>query len=93
MFIRQPTAVLPLIMSGVALVVVFWHLAIYGVAREADEGAAAHLFQFLMVAQVPIIIFFLCKWFPKGPRIALSTFALQVGAALIAMAPVFYFNL
>ena len=80
-------------MSGVALVVVLGHLAIYGVAREADEGAAAHLFQLLMVTQVPIIIFFLCKWFPKGPRSALSTFALQVGAALIALAPVFYFNL
>ena len=93
MFIRQPTAVLPLIMSSVALVVVLGHLAIYGVAREADEGAAAHLFQLLMGAQVPIIIFFLYKWIPKGSRIALSTFALQVGAALIAMAPVFYFNL
>ena len=55
MFIRQPTAVLPLIMSGVALVVVLGHLAIYGVAREADERAAAPL-QLLMVAQVPIII-------------------------------------
>jgi hypothetical protein len=38
---------LPVAMSCTALAIVVSHLAIFGVAREADEGTAAHLFQLL----------------------------------------------
>ena len=33
------------------------------------------------------------KWFPKAPKQSLYVLALQAGAALSAMVPVFYFNL
>lgn len=91
--LQKRLAVLPMLMSALALVVVIVHLATYGVAREADEGAAAHLFQLLIVAQAPLIIFFLLKWLPTRPKEALATFGLQVGLVLAAMAPVAYFNL
>ncbi|MGI9024106.1 MAG: hypothetical protein ACR2GP_00700 [Burkholderiaceae bacterium] len=64
-----------------------------GNVREADEGAAAHIFQLLMVAQAPVVAFFAFKWLPRNPRSAAFVIALQVFAALVALAPVFYFGL
>ena len=91
--LKQPSAFLPVAMSLVALAVVFGHIVMFGVAREADEGAAAHLWQLLMAGQVPIVGFFAIKWLPQTPRLALPVLALQVGAALAALAPVFLLNL
>ena len=90
---RKPSAFLPLAMSLTALAVVLGHIVIYGVAREADEGAAAHIWQLLMAGQVPVVAFFAVKWLPRAPRAALAVLALQAGAVLASMAPVFYFNL
>jgi hypothetical protein len=90
---RQLSAFLPLAMSLTALAVVLGHIAIYGVAREADEGAAAHIWQLLMAGQLPVVAFFAVKWLPRAPKPALGVLALQAGAVLASMAPVFYFNL
>jgi hypothetical protein len=65
----------------------------FGVVREADEGAAAHLWQLLMAGQLPIIAFFALKWLPQMPKQALQVMALQIVAALAALAPVYYLNL
>ncbi|MGB7546803.1 MAG: hypothetical protein WBM14_03565 [Terracidiphilus sp.] len=91
--IKQPSAFLPLAMSLAALAVVLGHIAIYGVAREADEGAAAHLWQILMAGQAPIIAFFAIKGLPRAPRETLDVLALQAAAALAAMAPVYLLHL
>ena len=91
--IKQPSAFLPVAMSLAALALVLGHIALFGAAREADEGAAAHIFQLLMVAEVPIIAFFAIKWLPRFPGQALQVLALQTAAGLAALAPVFYFNL
>ena len=80
-------------MSLAALTVVLVHVAIYGVIHEADEGTAAHLFQLLMAAQLPIIAFFAIKWLPRAPKPTLWVLSLQVGAALASMAPVFFLGL
>jgi hypothetical protein len=69
------------------------HVVMFGTAREADEGTAAHLFQLLMVAEVPIVAFFAIKWLPRAPKQALQVLALQAAAGLAALAPVYYFNL
>jgi hypothetical protein len=90
---KRPSAFLPVAMSSAALAIVLGHVALYGAAREADEGAAAHTFQLLMVAQAPIVAFFAIKWLPRAPRQALCLLALQVGAALAALAPVFFLGL
>ena len=79
-------------MSLAALAVVT-HVAIFGAAREADEGTAAHLWQLLMAGQLPIVAFFAIKWLPRTPRQALLVLALQAGAGLAALAPVFFLNL
>jgi hypothetical protein len=91
--LKHPSAFLPLAMSFAALATLVVHLALFGTARETDEGAAAHIWQLLMGAQVPIIAFFAIRWLPQAPRQALPILALQVGAALAAMAPVFLLHL
>ena len=90
---KQPSAFLPAAMSFAALATVLGHVAMFGAAREADEGTAAHIFQLLMIAQVPIVAFFAIKWLPRTPRQTLHILALQAGAALAALAPVFFLNL
>ena len=91
--LKRPTAWLPLLMSLLALATVAIHVARFGVAREADEGAAAHIWQLLMAAQIPIIAFFAIRWLPKDPRPAFVVLAVQGVAMLTAAAPVFLLGL
>jgi hypothetical protein len=91
--IKRPSAFLPIAMSLVAMSIVLGHVAIFGAARETDEGAAAHIFQLLIVAQLPIVAFFAIKWLPQTPKLALPVLALQALAGLAALAPVFFLGL
>ena len=85
---KQPSALVPLVMSFAALALVLGHFALFGIVHEADEGTAAHIFQLLMVGQVPIVAFFAVKWLPRAPRQTLQVLALQVGAGLAAIVSV-----
>ena len=90
---KHPSAFVPVVMSLAALAIVLGHVAIFGAAREADEGTAAHLWQLLMAGQAPVVAFFAIKWLPRTPRQVLAVLALQVGAGLAALAPVFFLDL
>ena len=87
--LKYPSAFLPVAMSIGALATVLAFVALHGTAPQADEGAAAHTWQFLMAAQVPFVLYFTIRWVPTSPRQAVPILALQIGAALIALAPVF----
>ena len=87
--LRHPSAFLPLLMSLGALATIAAFVSLHGTAPQEDEGTAAHLWQILMAAQAPIVLFFAMKWVPRAPREALPIVVLQVAAALAAMAPVF----
>src|SRR5271157_845680 len=91
--IRQPSAFLPVVMSIAALAIVLVHIGIFGAAREADEGITAHLWQILMAGQMPVLAFFALKWLPRAPRQTLYVLALQAGAMLASIAPVFLLKL
>jgi len=80
-------------MSLLALATVAIHVARFGTAREVDEGSAAHIWQLLMAAQLPIILFFAIKWLPKAPRPALGVLVTQGVAILAAAAPVYVLGL
>ena len=90
--LRRASALIPLAMSAAAVATVMGYAAMFGVARQPDEGTAAHIWQLLMAGQLPVIAFFLVKWLPAEPRQALLVLALQVGAALAAMFPVWWFQ-
>jgi hypothetical protein len=46
-----------------------------------------------MAGQVPIMGYFVIKWLPRVLRQTLYVLALQIGAALAAMAPVYFLGL
>ena len=88
--LKKPSALAPIAMSLAGLVLVLVHAARYGIVHEADEGTSAHLFQILMVAQVPVIAFFAIKWLPRTPQQARLVLALQFIAVVAAFASVFF---
>jgi len=97
--VRKPSAFLPVAMSLMALALL-GGAYIYGRAtrqgalvREADEGSIAHLWQLLMAGQLPVLAYFAIKWLPRAPKQTLRVLALQAGAVLAAMAPVYFLNL
>jgi hypothetical protein len=87
--IGQPSALIPLAMSFTALALVLVNAAIFGVVHEADEGTAAHVFQVLMIAQLPIIAYFAIKWLPRQPKQSLRILALQAGVWVATIAAVY----
>jgi hypothetical protein len=90
--IKRPSGLIPVAMSVAALAIVIVYAAMFGVARQEDEGTAAHLWQLLMVGQGPVIAFFAIKWLPLEPKRALSVLAVQIGAALAAAFPIWWFQ-
>ena len=91
--INRSSAFVPVVMSIAALALVLGNVAVFGAIREADEGAAAHLWQLLIAGQVPLLAFFAIKWLPRAPRSAIYVLALQAVALLAALAPVYFLNL
>jgi hypothetical protein len=87
---RKPSAFVPVAMSILALATVLIYVTKFGVVPQPDEGTAAHLWQLLMVAQVPIIAFFAIKWIPQTPKEAIPVLVFQVLAVLAAAAPVYF---
>jgi hypothetical protein len=79
-------------MSFTALLLVLVHVATVGVAPQADEGAEAHLWQLLMVAQLPLIAYFGIRWVPSAPEQALVVLLTQLAFALMAATPVLLFG-
>ena len=94
-FARVPSAVIPIALSFSALTVVVVSLAMSNwiVVHESDEGVAAHLWQLCMAVQVPVLLFFALKWIRRSPKQALAVLSVQLGAALLAMAPVYFLRL
>lgn len=86
-------AVVPLAISLAALALVIGHIALTGGVRDADEGTAAHLWQLLMVAQVPAIAFFAITWLPRAPRAATYVLSVDGVVVLANIAIVRYWNL
>jgi hypothetical protein len=42
-----------------------------------------------MAGQVPVVAFHAIKWLPRDPKTAAVVLAIQIGAALTALAPVY----
>jgi hypothetical protein len=77
-------------MSLAALAIVLVHFARYGVVYEADEGTSAHLFQILILLEVPIVGYFALTSLPAAPGPALRVLALQAAAVGAAFASVYF---
>jgi hypothetical protein len=89
--INRYSAIIPVMLSLMAFLLVI--AAVSTGKAGQDEGAAAHLFQLLIVAQIPFILAFLAtaNW-RRWTRVT-GQLALQSCAVTLAFAPVAYFNL
>jgi hypothetical protein len=85
---RKRSAWSPVIMSIGALVLVGVQITLHGAQPERDEGLLAHLWQLLILGQVPIIGFFVFRWVRTYPRQGAAVLAAQVLAAALALASV-----
>ncbi|HKD08097.1 MAG TPA: hypothetical protein VKB79_19510 [Bryobacteraceae bacterium] len=79
----------PIAMSLAALGLVLFHLAVFGPAPQVDEGPEAHIFQLLLAAEMPLLIFYAAKWLRRAPKTALLVIGVQLGAVAAAMAPIY----
>jgi hypothetical protein len=91
--LKEPLALIPIGFSLAALAVTTIALAKNGVVHEADEGTAAHLFQIFMAISFVTSVAFAIQWVARAPWRALRILGIQMVAALVAVAPVFYFKL
>ena len=90
--LKQPSAWIPLVMSLAALTLLLGYVAIFGIVHNQDEGAPAHLFQLIMLAQLPVVAFFAIKWLPKRPKQSLLVLGLQALAWIVPILAVFWFE-
>jgi hypothetical protein len=87
-------AILPLLMTLAVVIAGLVHaVQVGGFVREADEGTAAHLFQILMPAQVPIIAVFAATQWERDPTWTRRVLAVQIGAAAALFGAVFSLQL
>ena len=77
-------------MSLAAVGLVLGHAAIYGIVYEADEGAAAHIWQILMAGQIPFVIYFMSTWLVQRAKESMLVLALLAGTWLINFAAVYW---
>ena len=87
--LKRPSAWMPMLFALGALTLPFLALAVFGPDPTGDEGAAAHTWQLLMLAQAIAIVFFAAKWLPREPKQALMVLALQAVVFIIPMIPVY----
>ena len=85
---KEPAAMIPVIMSLTALVIIAIQLVTHRLAPELDELVVAHLWQVLMVAQLPVIGFFAFRWVPRAPWQAGTVLMVQALSWAAAAVPV-----
>ena len=90
--LKQPSAWIPFVMSFAALALLLGYVAIFGIVHHEDEGTPAHLFQLIMMAQLPVVAYFAIKWLPKRPKQSLLVLALQAVAWIIPIVAVIWFE-
>ena len=66
------------------------HAAIFGIVYEADEGAAAHIWQILIAGQIPFVIYFMFKWLPERAKESMLVLALLAVTWLANFADVYW---
>jgi hypothetical protein len=79
------TLAIAIVLVNTNLGIVAGSIILFGIVRDADEGAVAHIQQLLMVRQLPMLAYFVIRWLPRAPRHTLYVLAIQIGVALAAL--------
>jgi|ERR1035438_6061286 hypothetical protein len=91
--INRVSAIAPVVMSLVAFAIVLLAVSTGWGMVPGDEGTAAHIFQILIVLQMPLILAFLATANWRNWRWVASRIVLQAAAIILAFSPVAYFKL
>jgi hypothetical protein len=86
-FGKKPSALIPAVMSIVAVFLFVIQLMIHGGRPVRAESAVACLYLLLVVAQLPVIAFFVYRWFRRAPLQGMPVVLSQVLALAAALIP------
>lgn len=81
--------ILPVVSSAAALALVLGHVAA-GTPPQTDEGTAAHLFQLLILAQLPLVILFTATSDWTRPARSLLVLLVQALAGVAALGALYW---
>ena len=87
---KHPSAYVPVAMSLSALALVIGHALVFGVALQPDDAPLSRLFEILMTAQLPVVLFFAITRLRREPKPTLRILAVQAAAALAALTADFF---
>jgi hypothetical protein len=93
MYVNSITGRAPIIMSLAALALVLFVVATGWERARTDEGAAAHLFQILIVLEVPVVALFLWSADWTRREKILRALGMQAVALILALGSVKLFGL
>ena len=82
---KHPTTFVPVAMSLAALVVVVGHAAIFGITPPPGSAPLTLIFQLLMTAQLPVVLFLVVPRLRRDPMPTARILAVQAAAALAAL--------
>jgi hypothetical protein len=89
---KRICGIAPIVMSLIALALVIEGAIEFGNHPPADEGWQAHIFQIMMVAELPIIVaFIILSWHSLKQNLAI--FGAQVLLWAVALGAVRFFSL
>ena len=86
-FGNKPSALIPAVMSVVAIFLFCLQLITHGMQPVRASGAVAYLYLLLVLAQIPVIVFFVYRWFRQAPQKGMPVVLSQAFALAAALAP------
>ena len=82
---KHPSAFVPVAMSLAALAVVVGHAVVFGITPPPGSAPLTLIFQLLMAAQLPVVLFLLVTRLRRDPMPTMRILAVQAAAALAAL--------
>lgn len=91
--LHRVCAIAPVVMSLLAFFIVVVVVTTGWQRHDRDEGTAAHLFQLLILLQIPLFAIFLATANWRRPGAMATAVLFQLAALALAFGPVAYFRL
>jgi hypothetical protein len=92
--LKEFSAWVPVAISATCIIMVWQFLTFGGMlVHDQDEGFGARMFQLLITIEIPIIGYFVFTWHRRELIQTVRIFSLQIVALILAIAPVFIFQL
>jgi len=84
--LKQPSAFVPVILSLSAFLMVLGNSIFLGMGHLAAGSPTDNIFQVIMGAQVPVVIFLIVRQLRRYPKETLGILSVQGAAAFLALA-------